>query len=104
MSGPSGLYKMSYKQYTANDDNTTISFWIIVGGIVASIVLKSFVFMLFSIVLCYMFLRTDSNMEAGKPYWTPGKFSRHLQDSYIRNSKGRYNGSGYRSKKRSRRN
>ena len=95
---------MSYNRYTADDDNTTISFWIIAGGIIASVVLKSCLFLLFSIVLCYMFLRTDSNMESGKPFWTPGKFSRHFQDSYSRRARDRYDGRGYYRKKGRRRN
>jgi hypothetical protein len=94
---------MSYKHYTSEDDKTTVSFWIIAGSIIASVALQSVFFLLFGIVMCYLFLRTDSNMEQGKAYWEPGRFSRSLQDSADRLSRGRYDGSGYYSKKGRRR-
>lgn len=92
-----------FKQYDPEEDHTTVLFWVLAGGIIASLVLKSAVFFLISIVACYIILRTDSNMRKGLPYWTPGRFSRHLHDSYFRLSNGRYNGSGYHSRKKRRR-
>jgi len=92
---------MSYRLYTPEDDKVTISFWVIAGGLVAAAALKSIIPICFSFVLCYIFLRTDSNINEGKPFWAPGKFTRHLDSSYIRLTKSRYNGSGYHRKRRS---
>lgn len=91
-----------FKQYDQEDDQRMIAFYVIAGSIVASLVLKSVFFLLFGVVLCYMCLRSDSNIRANKPFWTPGRFTRHLNDSYDRVSRGRYNGRGYHSKSRRR--
>jgi hypothetical protein len=101
--GLTGKHDM-FKQYDREDDHKMISFWIIAGGILASLVLKSMFFLLFSIVMCYYCLRTDSNIRVNKPFWTPGRFSRHFYDSYDRLSRNRYNGGGYYSKSRKKNN
>ena len=88
-----------YKQYDPEDDQRTVAFWIIAGGIIASLVLKSAVFFLISLFICYVILRTEENIIRGRPYWESGRFTRHLYDSYYRLSKGRYGKKGYRVKK-----
>jgi hypothetical protein len=94
---------MYRKQYSPEDDQMTVSFWVLAGGIVASLALKSAVFVIVSIVLCYVILRTDSNIKKGLPYWSPGRFSEHLYDSYFRLIKGQYKETGYYSRVKKRR-
>lgn len=101
--GLTGKHDM-FKQYDQEEDHKMIAFWVIAGGILASLVLKSMFFFVFSIVLCYYCLRSDSNIKANKPFWSPGRFSRHFYDSYDRLSNDRYDGRGYRTKRRKKRN
>ena len=84
-----------YEYHSREDDSRTIAFWIIAGSVLASIVLKSFCFLIFGMMATYFILRAKHNDEKGFPVYMPGKHTRHFFDSADRLSRNKY-GTGYR--------
>ena len=86
---------MSEYRYTSQDDDKrTIIFWVTVGSVVASLCLWSIFPFFFAIAVLSLCLRGLENMDAGRPVFMPGKYSRHFQDSMHRYSSNSYGG-GY---------
>ena len=75
---------MSYGNYSVEDDKRTIAFWILGGGLLASIVLLSPFFFIFALAVTCAITRGLENIDAKRPVYMPGKHHRHFQDSVER--------------------
>lgn len=81
-----------YKRYNRQDDTDTTTFWLIAGGLVASVVTGSLTMMLIPVIAVYSIYRTNDNMSKGKPFWNPGNTTRHLDSSTTRLIRNDYRG------------
>lgn len=93
---------MRKKYYTPDEDKSMIIFWLIAGGIVAAVAGGSIFPLLLVLAATYGAYRCIDNIESGKPISSPGKYSRHLNDSIDRLADRNYGGYYRRRIKRSR--
>jgi len=89
---------MGYKSYSAEDDIRTVVFWIIGGGLIASVVAWSPIFIIFCVAVSYFTAKALDNIDAKRPVYMPGKHDRHLQDSLERCLSSKPYRGGYRRK------
>lgn len=85
-----------YEKYSFEDDKRCIAFWIISGGVYASLVTMSFAFLIFSIMVSAIILRGLENIDAKRPVYMPGKHDRHFQDCLERALSSKPYRGGYR--------